>query len=211
MRSLLALLLWFLSLPACSQTQRAPSAMELRNSPAGRAQWKKQQDSLQRLFYQQPPYVEVSYYRNANQVPWSPTMTLLIMQQHQWVTLHPMADNKFLLPPLQGDSLRVGLKQVGHPLATTNLRSSGFVHGATLTFGFIDRRHLTERVRSSAEWMPTRQVLQNINLTEWRQAKGLRGLRYLVVEPRVYGDGTVHTITTPVFRRKQPKAPSKKR
>ena len=55
MRQLLVAFLLFLSLPGSGQSR------PLRDP----ARWQAQQDSMARLFYQQPPYIQVSYYHNA--------------------------------------------------------------------------------------------------------------------------------------------------
>ena len=134
-------------------------------------------------------------------------MTLQVLVQRHWVTLQPVTDRTFLLPPLQGDSLQLSFRATGQPRIVYTLRKRDVAHGAAFTFGFIKRKFLTEKGRSEAEWEPMGEVLQSLNLTAWHQTKGIRGLRYLRIIPGVYGDGEVITTTTPVFRGSHSAAP----
>jgi hypothetical protein len=197
LRPLLVACFFLLPLPGRSQARR------LRDP----ARWQAQQDSLEHLFYQQPAYVQVSYYRNTHQRPWSRAMTLSVLQQGQWVSLQPVAGSTYLFPPLQGDSLLLGFTYAGQARLVYKVRGRDIGHGAALTFGFVKRRLLTERIRSRAEWTPTQEALQAIDLQQWHQAKGVRGLRYFRVVPRVYGDGAVFMTTTSLFRSGYPFVP----
>jgi hypothetical protein len=191
MRQLLVPVLLLVSLRGSSQSR------SLRDP----ANWQAQRDSMEQLFYQQPPYVRVSYYRNAQQRPWSKAMTIQVLVQHHWISLQPVTGSTFLLPPLQGDSLQLSVRAARQPRIVYTLRKRDVAHGAAVTFGFIKRKFLTEKERSEAAWEPMGEVLQPLDLTAWRQTKGIRGLRYLRIIPRVYGDGAVFTTTAPVFRR----------
>jgi hypothetical protein len=197
LRLLLVSFFFLLTLPGRSQPR------QLRDP----ARWQAQRDSLEHLFYQQPAYVQVSYYRNTNQQPWSRAMTLSVRKQGQWVALQPVTGSTYLFPPLQGDSLLLGFTYARRLRLVYKLLGRDIGHGAALTFGFVKRRFLTERVRSEDGWNPTQEALQAINLRQWQQAKGVRGLRYFRVVPRVYGDGAVFMATTPVFRRGYPISP----
>lgn len=197
LRQLLVPFLLFVSFPASSQSR------QLRDP----VRWRAQRDSMERLFYQQPPYVHLSYYHNTHQCPWSKMMTLQVLVQQQWVNLQPVTGSTFLFPALQGDSLQLRFCYAQQPRIVYTLHGRDVRHGATLTFGFIKRKFLTEKVRSEAEWDPMGEVLKPLNLAAWRQAKRLRGLCYLRVVPRVYGDGAVFTTTTPVFRKSQVTSP----
>lgn len=190
-RQVLVALFLLLALPGLSQPRR------LRDPAKGQAQ----RDSLARLFYQQPAYVQIRYYRNTHPIGWSKAMTLSVLQQGHWVALAPVTGSTYLFPPLQGDSLLLGFRYAGHPRLVYKLHGRDVGHSADLTFGVIKRHFLTEKVRREAKWEPTGEVLQLLDLADWRRVKGLRGLRYLQVVPRVYGDGAVFTTTTPLFRR----------
>jgi hypothetical protein len=142
MRQLLVLFLLLLSLPGSSQ---------LRPLHNDAAKWRAQRDSMAHLFYQQPPYVKVSYYHNAHQRHWSKAMTIKVLVQRHWVILQPVTGSTFLLPPLQGDSLQLSFRSVGQPRIVYTLRKRDVTHGAAFTFGFIKRQFLKEKGRNEAE------------------------------------------------------------
>lgn len=206
MRTRCLLLILFSALSAFAQTptsigQPNMAARRQRDLESGRRQAR--HDSLEWVFYQEPPYVVVSYYENLCQLPWSATMSFYVEKDHKEMVLSPSSGNQFLLPPLNGDSVVLGVRYRGRKIVFGKIPVRDFAHGATVAFGYITRAHM--KVKPDEETYPSNeappyQVLSHLDLAQWHCAKKVVGVQYCVIYPRVYGDGTVITIHRPYYR-----------
>lgn len=162
-------------------------------------------DSLQRAFEPEPPVIRVAYSHNWQRRLDSTPVALFVTHRGRPVAVRAVAGHGFLLPPGAGDSLTLGVGVNGHVQWFDPVPARYFAHGATVTFGYVDRAHLKKPARADEDgWdmdEEVRVVREPLERQHWRQAKGLVGVQYQIIYPRVYGDGVVITTNVPVFRK----------
>lgn len=162
-------------------------------------------DSLRRAFEQEPPLIRVAYSHNWQRGSESTPAALHVTHRGRPVAVRAVAGHGFLLPPGAGDSLALGVGVNGQVQWFDPVPARYFAYGATVTFGYVDRAHLKKPARADEDgWEmdeEVRLVREPLEQQHWRRAKGLVGVRYQIISPRVYGDGTVRTTTVPVFQK----------
>lgn len=160
-------------------------------------------DSLQRAFEQEPPFIRVAYAHNWQREPASTPVVLFVTHRGNPVMVRAVTGEGFLLPSGAGDSLALGVTVAGHLQWFDPVPAGYFAHGATVAFGYVDRAHLRKPVRTDEDVRgmdeEVRMVREPLERQHWRRARGVVGVRYQIIYPRVYGDGTVRTTTVPVF------------
>jgi hypothetical protein len=162
-------------------------------------------DSLKQAFEQEPPIIRVAYAHNWQRGLESTPVALFVTHRGRPVAVRAVAGHGFLLPPEAGDSLALGVGVAGHVQWFDPVPARYFAHGATVAFGYVDRAHLNKPGRTDEDGRVTdeevRVVREPLERQHWRRAKGLVGVRYQIIYPRVYGDGVVITTNVPVFRK----------
>ena len=174
--------------------------------------YRRQQDSLRAIFYKEPPYVTVSYYKNDQKIAWADEMTLSLEIGQQKVVLQPIHDNQFLFPVLSTDSVELCFEYKGEQIKLLKSPSWAFKHGATVTFGRIDRfKEMQVKDRRENEYrghystpledlgVPYYDIIRDKRITKLSRSKKAKGIIYQVIQPRVYGDGTVLTTYRPLL------------
>ena len=160
-------------------------------------------DSLQRAFEQEPPFIRVAYAHNWQREPASTPVVLFVTHRGNPVMVRAVAGEGFLLPPGAGDSLALGVTVAGHLQWFDPVPAGYFADGATVAFGYVDRAHLRKPARTDEDVRgmdeEVRMVREPLARQHWRRARGLVGVRYQIIYPLMYGDGTVRTTTVPVF------------
>ena len=133
-------------------------------------------------------------------------MQLYLQKGSQKLMLQPDSGNRYLLPSLRGDSLILGVTYRGRSIAFSKEPAWRFTHGATITFGRFNRAYRNRGYRkqlADGDYLPPLEALQaidSISVARWRQTKRVRGAKYAIIFPRVYGDGVVHTTYAPLLR-----------
>jgi hypothetical protein len=195
-RFLFILMVSLITVPAWGQMPQATRRAQM---------YDQMRDSLRRAFEQEPPFIRVAYSHNWQRGLESMPVALFVTHRGRPVSVRAIAGQGFLLPPGVGDSLALGVEVNGHVQWFDPVPTRYFTYGAAVTFGYVNRAHLRKPTRTDEDgWEmdeEVRLVREPLERQHWRRAKGLLGVRYQIISPRVYGDGMVHTTNVPVFRK----------
>jgi hypothetical protein len=196
LRFLFILMVGLITAPAWGQMPPATRRAQL---------YEQMRDSLRRAFEQESPLIRVAYSHNWQRGPGSTPVALFVTHRGRPVAVRAVAGHGFLLPPGAGDSLALGIGVNGQVQWFDPVPAHYLAHGAALTFGYVDRAHLKKPARPDEDdWEMDEEVwlvCEPLERQHWRRAKGLVGVRYQIISPRVYGDGTVRTSIVPVFQK----------
>jgi hypothetical protein len=168
------------------------------------AHGEKIRDSLEKEFYKQPPVITLSFEKNKKKILLDKNFEFWIEKENKRYNAKGQDSNKFLIDSIS-DTISVVFRYELDTLKFQNIVYTWIQYGAGFGFGVIDnleeiRKYYNSNKRDDEfnEWteigQPYLRLLKNKKLNRQKRKIGI--INFLVVAPRVYGDGTIIEIVT---------------
>jgi len=164
--------------------------------------WKRVEDSLCKAFYDRPKFITLTYEKNGKEQKIK-NDKFIISINGQGREIKPDTLNKYPIDFVVDTSqeiiltLNIGNKSIQQKLS----RSTEIINGATITFGIITDIYKQERKgirkpKNEDDELTKTDVLYNSLLNDKKikeliTQKKIKNIQYVIVIPRVFGDGMI--------------------
>jgi hypothetical protein len=161
-------------------------------------------DSLEAVFYSEPPSFNISFSRNQKNMP-IPKGSMFYATDGQIELESTRLDSvRYEFSDLP-DSVRFGLQFDSMKIETGFVRRRAYMNGGTLTFGYYDNilelRRKWEKAKNDKDFddaydidPPYLMAVKDNKIIKAARKGKIRPIQFVIFVPRVYGDGMVFTF-----------------
>jgi len=168
------------------------------------AEAEKIEDSLRVEFYKQPHFIDMYFEKNRQNIQLNKDFEFWIEKDNERFNPKFIENNKFLIDSVS-DTITLAFRYELDTLKFPNIRHKWMRNGAVLKFGSIEnlekiRKYYQKHKRDEDfnKWIvlgqPYLRLVENKKLKN--QKRKIRTIDFVVITPRVYGDGAIMEIVT---------------